>query len=208
MTSASTLARRARAEKNPKKAKALRARAAEMRREARKRPATPVHSPRKSKTTSRIMKGLKQALEHATNVDANPLHIGWEVAKDAEGYPEIRQTPPGHGEIVGGKLAKITEDIAKLARKKGGLDEIQNQLAQMERIARFEGARDADIRHAKERVCARQEMRDRIVCAFLATVDSADKQHAFPQVWTISGVTVREIVDALYANGYTPQGKN
>lgn len=207
MTSASTLSSRARAEKNPKKAKALRAQAAKLRRDE-----------REAKTAgsgAKIIKGLSQALE------AVQAPGGWRAVKQGEtvmmSHDEAasdsyaaRHGAPGKGEIVGGALARKAEEMAKLARKSGGVDTIQTMLAQLESQARYEAVREAEQRFSKERLAVREAVRDKIVCGFIAEVETVQKaKSGLPpsQTWLVNAFTIVNLIDALNAAGYTAHGK-
>jgi ATP/maltotriose-dependent transcriptional regulator MalT len=169
-------------------AKIKREQAAKLRRDGR--------AAKKPRAAAKIMVGLKQALVHEINRAANV---------DAMTLTQTSAEQPGHGEIVGGRLSTTAGILAKLARKKGGVDEIQQTLSNIEANARYEGGQAADDRFRKERTLAYQLMRDQAVCAFVALYESGDPSNE--QVCKVSGFTMRLIIDALNAAGYSAFGK-
>jgi hypothetical protein len=116
---------------------------------------------------------------------------------------------PGRGEIVGGAEHQFAEEIAKLARKKGGKDAIQNKITQRIVMARAEGESLAEIPMRKRMVEQRQKLDQQIVCGFISEVDDNMRQHGgLPrnQIWTLNALLIVKIVDALKAAGYTGGG--
>ena len=239
MTSASTLARRARAEKNPRKAKKLRAEAAKLRREEREAKAFQASTvaelnsmknekraqmlkrvkKRKArkpgKAASKTIKGLNQALEHAKRFGLE--NGGWRAvdnaaraaSPDAMPLAQLQQERPGKGEIVGGELARKAEEIAKLARKKGGIDAIQKALEALAFNRRHEATREMTERMNTVAKDSNKRWGDAIVTGFMARClgMEAANGRGLPDYVVVDGVTLARVVDALTDAGYTAQGK-
>lgn len=116
---------------------------------------------------------------------------------------------PGRGEIVGGAEYNLAEEIAMLARKKGGKDAIQNRITNALAIARAEGQRIADkgAREMREEIVRINNQR--IVCAFLSEIDVHERAgELLPDSppWTVSALTLTKVAAALRAAGYTGRG--
>lgn len=117
---------------------------------------------------------------------------------------------PGHGEIVGGEVSKMAETLAALARKKGGTDAVQAELARLIAIARYEGQKAGDDANAKGYLATREAIDEKIVCGFIAEVDMAQQRYrGLPpdMVWNLNSFTITKIVDALNRAGYTAKGR-
>lgn len=184
--SASTLARRAAKTKNPKEAKRLRAMAAKLRRDARKpRPA------------EKIVKGLNQALEMARAGINQDLY--GDKARAAS--PDSWSLTPGHGEIVGGKLARKADEITKLARGKHGADAVQKELSELERRAQSNGFLDGVTAEHKA-------WRNALVSSFVAAADAMEKANGgrLPPVVSVPGLTLSCLLSALSDAGFTEHG--
>lgn len=154
---------------------------------------------------------MSRRARHAAMLDQG-MHAGNTDAKfDPPAAPKMTDgATPGHGEIVGGADAKLAERIATLARKKGGIDEIQTMLALTRAAALYEGRAEADQRATKTLVHVQQVIADRIVCGFIAEVESSMKYYSGlpPQMtWQLSSFTLTKIVDALNDAGYTSRGR-
>lgn len=115
---------------------------------------------------------------------------------------------PGRGEIVGGEMHKLTEEIAALARKKGGTDAIQNKLAMATATARYDGECVAEKRHGQNLKDIHEAHTDKVVCSALALFEKDPNfERGFPDAIMVSGYTLARIVDALHRAGYTPRGR-
>lgn len=124
-------------------------------------------------------------------------------AEDARGLP-------GQGELVGGEISKLADELVKLARKKGGTDAVQNKLLAIRATAHYAGCVETDTAATKRLIDVQQVMADRIVCGFLAEVDCAMQQYrGLPpaMVWNLNSYTVTKIIDALNKAGYRSTGK-
>lgn len=226
MTSASTLARRASKTKNKAEAKRLRAESAQLRREereAKRFQSSTVSQLNKPRPADKIMKGLKQALEHAENMTAEGINnalygdsnavTGAQMALNqlragsVDSMPLTQANQPGRGEIVGGYLAGMAEELAKLGRTKGGVDTIQSHLMTLEYRARTDAKFEARQNERKAVQAAREEMRDKMICGFIALIDAGEQTNSTTPVSFMSADLIANIVDALKANGYTPTGK-
>jgi hypothetical protein len=205
--SASTLARRAQAAKNPKEAKRLRAQAAKMRREARMK-----GLPDREKIIARVKSGLDAATRHLGNVNlvraASVDHTSLITGSGGTLGAGVSGERPGHGEIVGGRIAAIADSFAKLARKKGGIDAIQQQLSSFEANARYEGSAAAEERTRKAARESNEQWRKNIVSGFMARMHALETMYrGLPDTVIVDGVTLARVVDALAAAGYMPTGK-
>lgn len=117
---------------------------------------------------------------------------------------------PGHGEIVGGADAKLTEEVIKLARKKGGFDAVKNALTSALATAKYEGSTETDKLATKRLIQVQQIQADRVVCGFIAEVEHSQKlHHGLPpgMTWMLNSFTVIKIIDALNAAGYYADGR-
>lgn len=188
--SASTLARRAQAAKNPKEAKRLRAEAAKMRREERE--------------AKKFQGSTIAALDHPKGINRNRA-----ASVDSMPLTLANAEQPGHGEIVGGRLAHRADVIAKMARQKGGVDAIQQILSTIEDQARYEGGRAAEDRVQKVAQVSNEQWRKNIVTGFMARMQGLEQmsRNGLPDVVIIDGVTLARVVDALAAAGYSASGK-
>lgn len=117
--------------------------------------------------------------------------------------PMMGTQAPGHGEIVGGVLSRKADEIAKLARKKGGVDEIQRELGHLTATATYEGRVAAERMHSANIKAIHEAHTDKVVNAALATLMTDPRfRDGFPGAVTISGYTLARIVDALNRAGY------
>jgi hypothetical protein len=115
---------------------------------------------------------------------------------------------PGRGEIVGGEVSKLADKLAAIARKKGGTDAVQAELAQMIATARYEGQKAADDRHMKSIREMHEASTDKIVCSFIAVTEAEMKRGGgLPPAVTISSYTLCRMLDALNRAGYHADGK-
>jgi len=196
--SASTLARRAAKTKNKAEAKRLRAESARLRREERgaKKPRPAAKQPIEDFEKA-LAAEINQAMfgDNAASVDSMPLMPGAEQ--------------PGRGEIVGGYLAHKANELAKIARKKGGVDAIQAQLRMLEAEARHQAACDANARVQKVAQEANERWRENIVTGFMARMAGLERMHrnGLPDAIVVDGVTLARVCDALAAAGYSATGK-
>lgn len=118
---------------------------------------------------------------------------------------------PGRGEIVGGVFSQQADRIANLARKKGGTDAIQNELAALAASSKYEGSVETDKNATKRLIETQQILADRVVCGFIAEVDHAINFHrGLPpgMTWLLNSFTVVKIVDALNKAGYSATGRS
>jgi hypothetical protein len=216
-----TLMRRAKDEDKagkPKVAATLRQQAADMRKGTRgKAKAT---SPKKTEPRSEVMKkawATRRAKAKLVADELSPRAEAQAINAVRDDWENARQgmtkamfgDAPGRGEIVGGAEHQFAEEIAKLARKKGGKDAIQNKITQRIVMARAEGESLAEIPMRKRMVEQRQKLDQQIVCGFISEVDDNMRQHGgLPrnQIWTLNALLIVKIVDALKAAGYTGGG--
>lgn len=218
--SASTLARRASKTKNPVLAKRLRAQAAKLRRDERAN--KELHEAMRGVMPAalkpgrnKIIKGLQQAVE--TVKGFSHQNGGWvpmpdEAANDSARAASVDSMPlteqPGKGEVVGGYLAALAGQIAKLARKKGGIDEIQGRLMVLEAQTRHDAKVDANERVQKAAQQANEQWRENIVTGFLARCAALEQMHrGLPDTVVVDGMTLARVIDALHGAGYTARGK-
>ena len=215
-----TLMRRAKDEDKagkPKVAATLRKQAADMRKGTRgKAKAT---SPKKTEPRSEVM---KRAWATRRRNKANAGHAAMDAARTeakavmAAAGGSYQRTPaphhfeqsatlrePGHGEIVGGAEHQFAEEIAKLARKKGGKDAIQNMVTERIAVARAEGQQLAERGRLELSQKTHEAHCDKVVKSALATWDLAEKINVgLPASMVVSGYTIARIIDVLNRHGY------
>lgn len=237
MTSPSTLLRAAKKAKTAKEAKRLRTLAANMRRDQRAakafqgstiaeldgqkrkhRPMTGLGAERE-KIIQRINRTIAQGKYPGIVAGLNPVYMQTdEAANDSnaaraaspDSMPLMQLTQqPGHGEIVGGYLAALAANIAKMARKKGGVDAIQAQLKRLEMEINNSAMSAANQRVQKTAQSANEQWRENIVTGFMARMAGLERMHrnGLPDTVIVDGVTLARVVDALHAAGYTSTGK-
>ena len=120
----------------------------------------------------------------------------------------MRQTTPGHGEIVGGAEHQFAEDIAKLARKKGGKDAIQNLITNRIAQARAEGQNLAERGRTELMRRHHEATTDNIVCSAIGMFEQQMKLfNGLPPSLVMSSHTLCRMLDALNRAGYTADGK-
>jgi hypothetical protein len=130
----------------------------------------------------------------------------WNVIASYDMQGEV----PGHGEIIGGAEHQFAEEIAKLARKKGGKDAIQNLITNRIATARAEVQNSESDVARKRLIELRERIDEQIVCSWLAEVDALQTMsRGIPPdtVFQIGSLTVVKIVDALNRAGYTNGGR-
>jgi hypothetical protein len=116
---------------------------------------------------------------------------------------DISAPRPGHGEIVGGAEHQFAEEIAKLARKKGGKDAIQNLITNRIAIARAEGQSLAERGRSELSQKAHEVHCDKVVRSALATWEIASKLNGgLPAALVVSGYTIARMIDVLNRHGY------
>jgi hypothetical protein len=126
------------------------------------------------------------------------------------GHDMQGEETPGRGEIVGGAEHQFAEEIAKLARKKGGKDAIQNLITNRIATARAEVQNSESDVARKRLIELRERIDEQIVCSWLAEVDALQTMsRGIPPdtVFQIGSLTVVKIVDALNRAGYTNGGR-
>lgn len=120
-------------------------------------------------------------------------------------------TAPGHGEIVGGVDSQLAEKLVALARKKGGKDAVQIEIMALRQAANYEGRVETDKAATNQLIEVQQILADRVVCGFIAEIDTAVAQHhGLPPAMTfnLSAFLVVKIIDALNKAGYRATGKS
>lgn len=158
----------------------------------------------KAKKAPKRQIGKTVANAYAKEADEALNAINGFVANRAE----AAANPPGRGEIVGGELAKQADTLAALARKKGGTDAVQAQLAAMLRIMRYEVQKAADDRHMKTVKDIHEATTDKIVCSAIAAFQMQMKeQGGLPPAVTIPSYTLCRMLDALNRAGYSAEGR-
>lgn len=202
--SASTLVRRAAKEKNPKKAKALRARAAKMRSDARK-------TKKEDWIDTNIAKARLNPNRTIKSIAREAYQSGQAVGVEAKDTAFV--TPP----II--DPAEI-ERLRGLAKKKvntafdGDGDKytfdgfgINLRLALVN--ARVDGERKAEAAGVERMHTQIEAQHINVVCAFLAEMSgiAALNRGPMPRAVMVSGYTVARILDALRKAGYTEDGK-
>lgn len=119
------------------------------------------------------------------------------------------QATPGHGEIVGGAEHQFAEEIAKLARKKGGKDAIQNKITERIAQARAEGKILAERGRTEMSQRNHEAMSDKVVCGALATWEACMQvTGGLPPTTFVSGYTIARIMDVLNRHGYSGAGRS
>ena len=230
-----TLMRRAKDEQEagkPKVAAALRAEAATLRgpRSKAKAPAKKPNAKATSRTkTARRSDVAKKGwatrrVNLASQYDPKkPLVIDEEAVKamtaedrandptgHSQRFSQAATVVPGHGEMVGGPEYALAEEICKMARRKGGKDDVQNLITMKIAQARGEGENAGQTIMRKLMVEQRQKLDSQIVCGFIAEVEDAmEKRNGLEPggIWTLNSLTIVKIIDALNAAGYTRDGK-
>lgn len=194
-------------------AKRLHAQATELRRASRK-PTKKALAPKASR--SEIMRKSwakrKQATETKPDLDLivsrAPNKIFADRDADRLHSDGIHPSIPGHGELVGGSDALAADQIAKLARKRGGVDAIQAELAKMLAAARTEGQKMAAERYMKATKETHERTIDNVVCSAIAVFEAQMRKFdGLPATVTTSGYTICRMIDALNRAGYTANGK-
>jgi hypothetical protein len=135
----------------------------------------------------------------------------WEGVRQGMNKAMYGDNSPGHGEIVGGAEHQFAEEIAKLARKKGGKDAIQNLITNRIAIARAEGQQIADRMSRQIREDIIRSHDTQIVCAFLSEIDvhqRAGELRPTSAPWTVSALTLTKVAAVLREAGYSSQGFN
>lgn len=200
-----TIARRAEKAADLPKARRLRAESAALRR-----------ADRAAKKTKKAAPAARRGLAAlAAKAPATPEGINREptTAWQATAFgisDKVDRGLPGQGDVVGGEISKLADELAKMARKKGGTDAIQNKLLAIRATAHYEGCVEADTAGTKRLVEVQQIMADRIVCGFLAEMEHTMNFHrGFPpgMVHVIDAFTITKIIDALNKAGYRSTGK-
>ncbi len=216
-----TLMRRAKDEDKagkPKVAASLRAKAADMRKGTRgkKKPASTPRSEALKKawatrranafsgTTSEQSREYAKVLRQADNQSDTP-NRGFSTVTGVDGGA------PGRGEIIGGAEHQFAEEIAKLARKKGGKDAIQNLITERIAIARAEGARLVQRDVADKLIAQRKRIDEQIVCGWVTEVLDMKRYDggALDENSTlmVAPHIVERLLNALTEAGYTPTGR-
>lgn len=142
-----------------------------------------------------------------TGANRKPSEEAWQATTQAMA---VDRGAPGHGEVVGGAYAELAERIAKLARKKGGMNGVYNELAALAQTKHYEGCVETDKAATARLIEVQQIIADRVVCGFIAEVDHAMKFHSgLPpdQSWIVNSFLITKIVDALNKAGYSARGK-
>lgn len=223
-----TLMRRAKDEDKagkPKVAATLRQQAADMRKGTRGKAKST--SPKKTEPRSEVM---KRAWATRRRNKANAGHAAMDAARTeakavmAAAGGSYQRTPaphhfeqsatlrePGHGEIVGGAEHQFAEEIAKLARKKGGKDAIQNQITERIATARAEGE-NLGRRHArKDQADWQRQMDAQIIGGFLAEIAQMKRLDGgmlnAAGTITTAALVMEKIYSALVEAGYMPGGR-
>lgn len=105
----------------------------------------------------------------------------------------------------------LVEELMSLARSKGGAEKIAAKLRVIEADARFKGQSEVEESAVRRLKDVQERMAERVVCAFIAEVNMAERLHSgLPpdQVWAMSSLTVRHVVDALNRAGYRAKGRD
>lgn len=102
------------------------------------------------------------------------------------------------------------ERIIKLARSKSGtvaLD-VQAELAQLARIAKFEGQKESDERSLANLRSVNEGHAINVVSSFLSVVEGIGKANGgpLPRSVMMSGFVIARVADALRKSGYTEDG--
>lgn len=220
-----TLARRAEkaAGKNLPMARRLRAQAAELRRTERTKNRVSTVEGKIVPAKRRNLGAAKRAVKGWATRHANALKrevaavrdpVGAELygdnAKQATAQGLNAEYRPGHGELVGGSLSQLAERLTKLARKKGGKDEIQHELAALSATSKYVGQVETDKAATKRLVDIQKLTGDRIVCGFLSEIEHCMKvNRGLPPGMThiIGSYTITKIMDALNRAGYSASGQ-
>lgn len=215
-----TIARRAEKAADLPKARRLRAESAALRRAdraaKRKTKKKAVPGARRGFAVRATKRALAALAEQAPNqqhgINRAPSEEAWQATKTAmDGEMRPDRGAPGHGEVVGGVFAEIAERIAKLARKKNGMNGVYAELSSLALTKHYEGCVETDKSATTRLVEVQQIMADRIVCGFLAEMEHTMNFHrGFPpgMVHVIDEFTITKIIDALNAAGYSARGKN
>lgn len=170
--------------------------------------------PKKTTRKKRIARAVDKLTEAMYGDNAPPATLGGiaRLVNQEQGLVQTRwqarEKQPGRGEIVGGEMHKLAEEIATLARKKGGKDEIQSKLMMATATAAYEGERKADKRHMQNVKDIHEAHTDKVVCGFIATFEATEQRTGMLPAVNVSAYTMALIVDALNRAGYTAKGKH
>ena len=214
MTSSSTLARRARAEKDPRKAAMLRKRAAKLRREERSAAKmTGLGAAEIKRIVDKTQPGksrmLADQMEHAiktgkhsgivVGLDPKLMQIGGnaERAASVDSMPLVRK--PWYEEEA---------EIARLAALAKKPDAFKAQFLGMIASSRFDGRTKALVERDGEAAESNKRWAINFVSGFLARMNAEAKANGgpLPRAVVVDGVTMARVVDALEKAGYTPDG--
>lgn len=200
-----------------KERKQVKARAAALREQAnlkhrseRKAEIAKASKPKKAARKKRIARAVDTLTQAMYSDNAAPASLQGLARLTNQEMPltGLNRGNPGHGELVGGEMYNLAEELATLARKKGGKDEIQSRLMMATATAAYEGERAADKRHMQAVRAIHEANTDKVVCAALAVFECDPRfRNGFDPAVMLSGYTLARIVDALNRAGYTAQGR-
>lgn len=216
MTSASTLVRQAKKAKTKAEAKALRAKAALMRRTARKA---------KEARKADGMKVATQALLNAVqSSQINASRSNQDNADDGRNMDKgtFNLVPIGYRTASEAMEARLEEDAAhpfvsmgraevlmKLARKKSiNPETFHNELVRLAALHRLEAKQEASTLYMEHLKRARETNDINVVCAFIASVEGVMRANGgslSPSI-VVAGYTVARVLEALKAAGYSESG--
>lgn len=176
-------------------------------------------SPKKTAPRSEVMKkawATRRAKAKLVVADAlapraeaqaiNAVRDDWQRVSGVEARKAVGL--PGHGEIVGGAEYQFAEEIAKLARKKGGKDAIQKLVTLRIARARAEGQNIAERGRTELMQIQHEAVTDKAVCSAIGAFEQQMKLfNGLPPSVVMSSYTICRMLDALNRAGYTADGK-
>jgi hypothetical protein len=157
---------------------------------------------RKAWATRKAKKAAGFTAEIRTQMEAQAKALNDDMAVYT--YSDTSDYAPGRGEIVGGEVSRLADQIALQARKQGGTDNIQAMLDKVIEGAKNEGMNEQAAISTENAGKIIQRMEANIVCGFIAEFENT---RDMTRVWTLNGYTLSKIIKALRKAGYNSVGK-
>jgi hypothetical protein len=138
----------------------------------------------------RLIDSAKEAAKHDDAIDALGIIAGGNVAPD---NPDTRRA----------------KEWAALGRKKGGIEKVAAEIAQMMQYSYASGRASGESGVDAKMRGARNMIDGRIVSAFIARMKLMEAQSStgLPAALVVSGLEVVKVLDALVSAGYSATGR-
>jgi hypothetical protein len=214
-----TLNRMADKAPTPGIAKTLRERAARERREERKAKAAAALKQR-DVVVKRLLTRKAKANVGTERIKSNSRTIKAMASKVAqqirnrqrsEALEAVKNLPtPVSTTFAGVDIAVQARAILVEARKKrtDPTQALTDRLAQIVRVAEYEGKRFAESQAEKVAKVIRDKTREKVIAGFLAVMEAYEHDNkGLPKIMKIGGFTAAAIIDALHDAGYTSMGR-